>query len=62
MYSLVEKEKPYYFFTTSVSSQSDKDEFLLNFYQIGNDCIQNNTPIRSTKDFDELIDFLEEMF
>ena len=49
-----------YMFSTEVTA-GDDDEFVVEFYQCLMDDVPEKFPYKITKNFDELIDFLEEM-
>ncbi|WP_177177308.1 hypothetical protein [Bacillus sp. MUM 116] len=47
-------------FSTTVSDRTDTDEFLIQFSSC-EFCNDTEKPIKMTKNFDELIDFLEHL-
>lgn len=49
-----------YMFSTDVSTPADQ-EFVVEFYQCLMDDIPEKFPYKVTKNFDELIDFFEQM-
>lgn len=47
-------------FSTTISENADPSEFLIQFSSCES-CNEHEKPIKVTKNFDELIDFLEEL-
>ncbi|MED1471192.1 MULTISPECIES: hypothetical protein [Bacillus] len=47
-------------FSTTISESTDPNEFLIQFSSCES-CNEHEKPIKLTKNFDELIDFLEEL-
>jgi hypothetical protein len=54
----MQKVEHEYIFSTAVSDSTDVNEFVIEFYS-GNE--SEEPPIRVTRNFNELIEFLEEM-
>ncbi|CAM3727595.1 hypothetical protein GCM10009865_27370 [Aeromicrobium ponti] len=50
-----------YIFTTSVTEASPKEDFLVELFEFCPNMNCDGLPIIVEKDFDELIDFIEEM-
>ncbi|RHW42150.1 hypothetical protein D1B31_05805 [Neobacillus notoginsengisoli] len=48
-------------FSTSVTPNPSKEEFIVEFYPCTPDLECNGKPIKITRNFEELIDFIEEM-
>lgn len=50
-----------YFFTTTVSEEFEKEDFLVEFFIDSPNPLTEEMPIKITRDFDELIDFFEQL-
>lgn len=56
-------DKGNYFFTTTLDSTKDKDDFVIEFYSIDKDTtdLESLLPAKIIHNFDELISFFEEL-
>jgi hypothetical protein len=61
MSSLNENTNPIYYFTTTVSEEHEQEDFIIEFFTDQPDHSSEDSPIKITKTFDELIDFLEQL-
>ncbi|MBT2689613.1 hypothetical protein J7I93_15585 [Bacillus sp. ISL-47] len=50
-----------YSFTTSVTEASQKEDFIVELFEFGPDMDSEGLPLKVLTNFDELIDFIEEM-
>jgi hypothetical protein len=61
MSSLNENTNQIYYFTTTVSEKHEKEDFMVEFFTNQPDESSEDSPIKITKNFDELIDFFEQL-
>ena len=58
---LHEKVSQDYFFSTTVSDDLEKEDFIIEFFSNPPNASSVDAPIKITKNFDELIDFIEQL-
>jgi hypothetical protein len=56
-----EKINQEYFFTTTVSDELEKGDFIVEFFTKTPNPSSDDMPIKITKNFDDLIDFFEQL-
>jgi hypothetical protein len=56
-----EKINQEYFFTTTVSDELEKGDFIVEFFTNPPNPSSEEMPIKITKNFDDLIDFFEQL-
>jgi hypothetical protein len=61
MSSINENPNQIYYFSTTVSEDHEKEDFIVEFFTNQPDHSSEDLPIKITKTFDELIDFLEQL-
>jgi hypothetical protein len=61
MGSINENTNQIYYFTTTVSEEHEKEDFMVEFFTNQPDQSSEDLPIKITKTFDELIDFFEQL-
>jgi hypothetical protein len=61
MCSSNEKTNEAYFFTTTVSNELKKEDFIVEFFTYPPSASSDDMPIKITKNFDELLDFIEQL-
>jgi hypothetical protein len=61
MFRSNEKANQEYYFTTTVSEYLEKDDFVVEFYTNPPNPSSSDVPFKVTKNFDELIAFIEKL-
>lgn len=59
LYRSNENANQEYYFTTTISEYIEKDDFVVEFYMNPPNPSSNDLPFKVTKNFDELIAFIE---